>query len=102
MKFPWFLRFLAALAVTVLCCSCEEMEMAQQGATQALAAVMPTPTPAGYWHGDEVRGGSSRIVVHLNEQKAYFYKGKILVGETVVSTGKRGFGTPPGHYHLVS
>ena len=46
--------------------------------------------------------GSPKIVVHLAEQKAYFYKGKHLVGESTVSTGKRGFSTPPGHYHIVS
>ncbi len=35
-------------------------------------------------------------------QKAYFYKGKRQVGETTVSTGKPGFGTPPGHYTVLS
>jgi lipoprotein-anchoring transpeptidase ErfK/SrfK len=40
--------------------------------------------------------------VHLNEQKAYFFRGKHLVGETTVSTGKPGFSTPPGHYHVIS
>lgn len=102
MKFPHYLRFLAALAVTLLCCSCEEMEQAQQGAQHALSAVMPTPTPEGFWHGDEVKGGKARIVVHLSEQKAYFYKGKTLVGESTISSGKPGMGTPPGHYHVVS
>ena len=43
-----------------------------------------------------------QIVVHISEQKAYFYKGKTLVGETTVSTGKPGFGTPPGHYTVLS
>ena len=40
--------------------------------------------------------------MHIGEQKAYFYKGKHLVGETTVSTGKPGFSTPPGHYTVVS
>ena len=40
--------------------------------------------------------------MHIGEQKAYFYKGKTLVGETTVSTGKPGFGTPPGHYTVIS
>ena len=40
--------------------------------------------------------------MHIGEQKAYFYKGKTLVGETTVSTGKPGFSTPPGHYTVIS
>jgi lipoprotein-anchoring transpeptidase ErfK/SrfK len=45
--------------------------------------------------------GSPRIVVSLSEQHAYFYKGKRLVGESTVSTGKPGFSTPPGSYKVV-
>ena len=56
---------------------------------------------SGYWNGDGVHG-SPKIVVHLSEQKAYFYKGKRVVGESPVSTGKPGFSTPPGHYRVVS
>jgi lipoprotein-anchoring transpeptidase ErfK/SrfK len=95
------LQFLAAACVLALCSSCEELENAQQTASNAVKAVVAPGAPIGYWHGDDV-SGSPRIVVHLDEQKAYFYKGKILVGETTVSTGKKGFGTPPGHYHVVS
>jgi lipoprotein-anchoring transpeptidase ErfK/SrfK len=39
--------------------------------------------------------------VHVAEQRAYFYKGHKLVGERTVSTGKRGFDTPPGHYRVI-
>ena len=46
--------------------------------------------------------GPPKIVVHIGEQKAYFYKGKLLVGETTVSTGKPGFSTPPGRYQVLS
>ena len=101
MKFPHLVRLAAGAAVAVFCCSCEEMETAQQTAAKAVSAVIPMPTPAGYWHGDGV-SGSPKIVVHLHDQKAYFYKGKQLVGESTVSTGKPGFSTPPGHYHVVS
>jgi len=90
-----------ALGVLGLISGCEELETAQQAATNAVAAVIAPTPPHGYWNGDGV-GGSPRIVVHLSEQKAYFYKGRILVGESTVSTGKRGFSTPPGHYHIVS
>ena len=57
----------------------------------------PTPPPMGYWNGDGV-AGSPKIVVSVSDQRAYFYKGKQLVGESTVSTGKPGFGTPPGYY----
>src|SRR6266478_3799304 len=88
-------------AVAVLFCSCEDMQQVQQQAQRTLSAVLPMPTPGGWWE-DEDAHGDARIVVHLAEQKAYFYKGKRLVGESTVSTGKRGFSTPPGHYHIVS
>jgi hypothetical protein len=64
-------------------------------------AVAPTPTPTGYWNGDGVPG-SPKIIVSISEQHAYFFKGKNLVGESTVSTGKAGFGTPPGYYTVLS
>lgn len=89
-----------ALALFAFLSGCEEMETAQQTAANAVRAVI-APTPSGYWEGEGVHG-SPKIIVHLSEQKAYFYKGKHLVGESTVSTGKRGFGTPVGRYHIVS
>jgi hypothetical protein len=93
-------RLLGGAAIVAFCCSCEELDTAQQTATRAIAAIIPGP-PSGYWIGEGVRG-SPKIVVHLSEQKAYFYRGKHLVGESIVSTGKRGFSTPPGHYHVIA
>ena len=105
MKFGRIVQFLAGVAVLVFCAGCEELDNAQQSAANAAnavrAAIAPPPLPAGYWNGDGVEG-EPRIVVHLAAQKAYFYKGKRLVGESTVSTGKPGFGTPAGHYHVVS
>jgi lipoprotein-anchoring transpeptidase ErfK/SrfK len=99
MKFCTFVGLSAATGIALFLCSCEEMPQSVQ---QAMAALpIPTPTPAGWWH-DEGAQGSARIVVYLNDQKAYFYKGKSLVGEVTVSTGKKGFSTPPGHYSIVS
>src|SRR5438445_250267 len=83
-----------ALTLLAFISGCEELETAQQTTTNAIrAAIVPHPT--GYWNGDNVPG-SPKIVIHLSEQKAYFYKGKHLVGESAASTGKPGFGTPPG------
>jgi lipoprotein-anchoring transpeptidase ErfK/SrfK len=61
----------------------------------------PRAAEVGFWN-DEGASGSPRIIVHIGEQKAYFYKGKTLIGESTVSTGKPGFSTPPGHYTVLS
>ena len=94
-----FVQFALAGAVTVLFCSCEDM---QQQTQRTLATALPMPTPMPGWWDDNGAHGEARIIVHLSEQKAYFYKGKHLVGESTVSTGKKGFSTPPGHYSIVS
>ena len=91
------LRIAGTLLVALIICSCEEYPEPYG----AGAGFYPRAAPAGWWH-DEGASGKPRIVVHIGEQKAYFYKGKTLVGWTTVSTGKPGFGTPPGHYTVVS
>ncbi|MEY2564199.1 MAG: hypothetical protein QOH88_2392 [Verrucomicrobiota bacterium] len=90
-------RSLTALSIVVLGAGCTEMDTAS---TQTQPAAAPTPIP-GYWHGDGVPG-AAKIIVNITFQRAYFYKGKQLVGESTVSTGKKGFGTPPGHYQVLS
>ena len=62
-------------------------------------APKPTPLPVGWWKGDAVQGAPS-IVVDLSDQRAYFYKGDELVGESKCSSGKKGFRTPPGEYKV--
>jgi hypothetical protein len=52
-----------------------------------------------YWDGDHV-AGSPRIHIRLHEQKAYFYKGDQLVGISILSTGREGFGTPSGKFKI--
>jgi lipoprotein-anchoring transpeptidase ErfK/SrfK len=99
MKRTRLLQFALVGAIAVLFCSCEELPQQIQ---QPLAAIMPTPTPAPGWWNDEGAHGEPRIVVHIGDQRAYFYKGKRLVGEATVSTGKAGFSTPPGHYTVLT
>src|SRR5260370_32218528 len=98
MKMPWLTRFTLLGAIAVLFCSCEEMPPQVRG---PLAGVLPAPTPSGWWDDSGAHGGP-RIIVHISEQKAHFYKGNQLVGESTVSTGKPGFSTPPGHYSVLS
>jgi len=88
-----------AAASVILCSSCEEIPPYVE--QPRIAAGYPPETPPGWWDDAGVPG-SPKIVVHIGEQKAYFYKGKHLVGETTVSTGKPGFSTPPGRYQVLS
>ena len=52
-----------------------------------------------YWDGDGVAGSPS-VRISLSEQRAYFYKGGQLVGVSIISTGREGFGTPTGSWTL--
>jgi hypothetical protein len=99
LKFGPFIRLLGGGAIIILCSSCAEVPSYVQNLR---AGVFPwQASPSGYWKGDE-GPGSPKIVVYLSKQRAYFYKGRRVVGESTVSTGKPGFSTPPGHYHVVS
>src|SRR6478736_8988611 len=89
------MRIAATLLAALIICSCEEYPTPYQ------PGFYPRAAPAGWWN-DDGASGKPRIIVHIGEQKAYFYKGKTLVGQTTCSTGKPGFGTPPGHYTVLS
>ena len=52
-----------------------------------------------YWDGDHA-SGPARIRLNLGEQKAFFYKGDQLVGVSIISTGREGFGTPSGTFRI--
>src|SRR5215469_17904536 len=86
-----FLRVAGAGLIALIVCGCETFP----------GGPFPRAAEVGWWNG-EGASGPAKIVVHVGEQKAYFYKGKQLVGESTVSTGKPGFSTPPGHYTVVS
>jgi hypothetical protein len=67
----------------------------------AARTAMATPDRApAYWDGEGAKG-APKIVVHLTGQRAFFYKGKTLVGESSISTGRKGFETPPGKYRVI-
>ena len=99
MKLRIFVHLAGAAAIALMISGCEELPPEIK---RPLAAVLPMPTPPPGWWNDEGFSGSPRIVVHIGEQKAYFYKGKHLVGESTVSTGKPGFSTPPGSYQVLA
>jgi hypothetical protein len=68
----------------------------------------PRPTEAGrpsfddvsYWEGDGVPG-APHVIIKMAEQRAYFYKGETLVGVSMISTGREGYNTPTGHFHII-
>ena len=57
------------------------------------------PDDISYWDGDGV-SGSPLIRINRAEQKAYFYKGGVLVGISQISSGKEDTGTPAGRYKI--
>lgn len=63
----------------------------------------PKPKPAYTWNAElsKTASGLAAITVDLSEQRAYFYKGEELVGETKCSSGKKGFATPAGDYKVI-
>ena len=91
MSLVCFVRIAGAALVALVVCACETLP----------EGPFPRATEAGWWN-DEGASGPARIIVHIGEQKAYFYKGKRLVGESTVSTGKPGFSTPHGSYSVLS
>lgn len=62
----------------------------------------PTPEPPrkqSYWLGDAVTGDPS-IAINLSEQRAHFFRGDKEVGQAKISSGKKGFPTPPGEFKI--
>src|SRR5581483_11530179 len=72
-------------------------------------AILPIPNPIPtlpaeakpqtFWNSEE-SNGKPCILVSLTRQRAYFFKGSKLVGESPISSGKKGFETPPGSYKV--
>lgn len=52
-----------------------------------------------YWNGDGVEG-EPLILVSIGHQRAWFYKGKKLVGATAISTGAQDTPTPRGEFRV--
>ena len=103
MKFTGF-----ALALTVLLTGCANdprfsNETAYLGGRRVAASLREEKRMnydnVSYWDGDHA-AGSPRIRIRLGEQKAYFYKADQLVGISILSTGREGYGTPSGSYTI--
>jgi lipoprotein-anchoring transpeptidase ErfK/SrfK len=93
------MKFLLYAAMTALLFTGAACSTA--GPRKHIAASTTSARPKhSYWTGDGVTGAPSIRIV-LSEQRAYFYKGRQLVGESVISSGKKGFETPPGQYKVI-
>jgi hypothetical protein len=57
------------------------------------------PDDISYWDGDGV-SGAPLIKINRAQQKAYFYKGNVLVGMSKISSGNEDHSTPPGRYKI--
>ena len=49
---------------------------------------------------DKYQGESPSIEIVLSEQRAYLSLGGHLTGVSVLSTGREGYATPTGHFHI--
>ena len=58
-----------------------------------------TAEDIGYWDGDGVEG-PAKIVLNIDQQKAYFYKGNQLVGQSPISSGDETHKTPKGTFKV--
>jgi len=59
----------------------------------------PKKEEVGYWDGDGVEG-EPKIRLNLDQQKAYFYKGNQLVGQSPISSGDETHKTPRGTFKV--
>ncbi len=98
---------LSTLGFALLLAACGSPDPRYDRETVYLGAQTRPPQPerssfdnVSYWDGDHV-SGSPKVVVNLTEQRAFFYKGGELVGVSMISTGREGFGTIDGAFKVI-
>lgn len=101
------LRLLLLFAAAMFFASCED-DPRFSTQTQYLGGVYGNQATVGapqdtvsYWEGDNL-GGKPSIKISIAEQRAYFYKGGMLVGVSQLSTGREGKNTPGGHFSIIN
>src|ERR1700678_2941400 len=70
------------------------------GGGQSAEAGRAALDDVSYWEGDGVPG-APHVIIRLGEQRAYFFKGRTLVGISTISTGREGYDTPLGKFHII-
>ncbi len=99
------LRAIVSVGLVWLVAGCGE-DARYSARTQYLGGVYGEGPPGAprdtvsYWDGDNVNGSPS-VKISLGEQRAYFYKGGVLVGVSQLSTGREGLNTPVGNYKII-
>jgi lipoprotein-anchoring transpeptidase ErfK/SrfK len=99
------LPLLAAVTFFVAGCETDDPRFSAQtqylGGTHGAAPANGAPQDnISYWDGDGV-GGKPSVKITLREQRAYFYKGGLLVGISQLSTGREGLNTPHGRFSII-
>jgi lipoprotein-anchoring transpeptidase ErfK/SrfK len=94
------MKILARLVVAALLLSGAACTTVSHRRPAPAPSTLPVPAKASYWHGDSAKGAPSIRIV-ISQQRAYFYKDSTIVGQSTISTGKKGYETPPGHYKVI-
>jgi lipoprotein-anchoring transpeptidase ErfK/SrfK len=91
----------AVCAIFMAGCASDRDAAANRFISQGTAPVQGTEDSddISYWNAIGSQG-EPRIVIDLDDQRAYFYKGKHIVGVSVVSTGREGYDTPAGEFRI--
>jgi len=53
------------------------------------------------WNPGAAEIGPILVLVSLDEQRAYVYRNGIEIGYTTISSGRKGYGTPTGVFHIL-
>src|SRR5438093_11963258 len=102
-----FLRYLQAIfsvGVVLLVTGCGE-DPRYSARTQYLGGVYggaeggPPRDTVSYWDGDNASGSPS-VKISLGEQRAYFYKGGVLVGVSQLTNVREGLKTTLGNFKI--
>jgi hypothetical protein len=104
-SFFYLLHALLSVALVLLVTGCAEdprfsANTQYLGSGYGGGAGGPPRDSVSYWDGDHASGSPS-IKISLGEQRAYFYKGGVLVGVSQLSTGREGLNTPAGNYKII-
>ena len=92
------------LAFTPVCSAYAEVVGPAAAAAEPAPAAVETAVlkPGEFvWQPERSPAGEVEIVVSIPLQRAYVYRGEVLIGVTTVSTGKPGHSTPTGRFDIL-
>lgn len=53
------------------------------------------------WRDVPAEAGAERVVISLDDQMAYLYRGNTMMAAAAISTGRKGHPTPPGIFNIL-